>query len=162
MKKVKDFKSIFDIFPIEFLDINLTFLINGKMNDLLYEVLDEKENNYNYLFEIFDDWFIINDENNLDLNNIVHLMEILPTFTSKYYFHLLEKPKMQKIVMKIRLNIINFFISQNNEGKNSAESLISLLLLAPDVHFCLLFLDKLDTKIKIYQKGENQNFLLFT
>jgi hypothetical protein len=135
------------------------------MRDLIYTVLDEKEKNYNFLFEIFDDWFICNDQNYLDLNFVTNLMEMNYILTSKYYFHLLETKKMQKIAMKIKLYIINFFIRQNKEGKNNAESLISLLLLAPDNQFLLFFLDKLNGKIMkeedFYQLGENQNFLLF-
>ena len=95
IKKVKDFKSIFDIFPIENIDQSFTFLINGKMRDLIYTVLDEKEKNYNFLFEIFDDWFICNDQNYLDLNFVINLMEMNYILTSKYYFHLLENKKMQ-------------------------------------------------------------------
>ena len=165
MRKFKDFNSIFEIFPIKYFDYNFTLLINGKIGDLIYSILEEKEEVYDLLFKIIDNWFVCNEYNNLDLNYVSDLIELNYDFTSKYYFHILKNKKMQFIAMKIKNNIIRFFLKQNKEGNNNAESLISLLLLAPDDQFCLYFLNQLDQKIlkeeDFYQKEENQNYLLF-
>ena len=165
MQKIRDFESFFDIFHIDSIDKNFTFLINGKIDKLRYTVLDEKEENYEYLFDIFDKWIICNEKNRLDLNYVTDILKINYNFTSKYYFYLLKNVKMKYIVMIIQNNIISFFLEQNREGNNNAESLISLLIYAPDYNFCLYALDQLNNKIMkekdFYTKEENQKFLLF-
>ena len=164
MNKIRDFNSIFEIFPLEYFDKDFTFLINGKIQKLIYTVLDENEKNFELIFNIFDNWLICNNNNNLDFNFVINLIEINYDLTSKYYFHVLKSQKMKVVAMKIRNFIINFFIVQNKEGKSNAESLISLLLLSPNSDFCLYFLNQLNNKIlteeEFYQKEETENFLL--
>ena len=147
------------------IDKNFNFLINGKIEELIFTVLDEKEENYDLLFEIFDDWILLNDNNGLDLDFCTKQLELNYNLTSKYYFYLLKSKKMKYIGMKIKNIIINFFLEQNRVGNNNAESLISLLLVSSDSDFCLYVLnqfnDKILTENDFYQKEENQNFLLF-
>ena len=165
MQKVKDFRSIFDIFPLKYYDKPFAFLINGKINELRYTILDEKEKDFNVLFDILDNWFFINDNLELDMNYLVQTIEIDYNFTSKYYFHILKNKKMKDIVMQIKNSILFFFLRQNREGISNAESLISLLLLSKDDKLCMYFLDELDNKIltekDFYEKEESENFLLF-
>ena len=60
MKTIRDLKSIFDIFPHKFIDKGFTFLINGVIERLNYNLLDETNENQKILFKIFDEWLLIN------------------------------------------------------------------------------------------------------
>ena len=164
MKKVLDFKSIFDIFPINSINKEFTFLINGKFKDIIFTVLDEKKENFEILYKIFDDWIIINHSCDLNLDYVVGLLEINYDLTSKYFFYLLKEEKMQFITRNIKNLIIDFFTKQNQEGGNNAESLISLLLISTN-EYRLYFLNQLNKEIMtekdFYQKEETNKFLLF-
>jgi hypothetical protein len=43
IEKIIDIKSIFDIFPIKFIDREFTLQINNRLNNVLYSILEEKE-----------------------------------------------------------------------------------------------------------------------
>ena len=164
MTNIKDFKSIFDIFPRNYFDKDFTNLINKKIAELIYTALDESENNYNKIFQIFDNWFIINEYNSLDLTFLINHIEINYKLTSKYYLHLLKSKEMLYTAEIIKGFIIKFFMKQNEEGNNNAESLIALLL-CNNNDLCLYFLNELNNKrLKeedFYQLDETDNFLLF-
>ena len=165
MKKIRDFKSIFDIFPPKLIDKEFTMLINGKFKDIILTVLDEQKENFEFLYKIFDNWILINDYNNLNLYDVIEQLEINYELTSKYFFYLLKAKEMQAITEKIKELIINFFLKQNQDGGNNAESLISLLLIAPTNQYLLFFLNQLNNQIMtekdFYQKEETSSFLLF-
>jgi len=165
MKKIKDFIGFFEIFPIKIFNQDFTFLINGKIEQIIFTALNEKENIYDSLFSIFDNWLICNEYNGLDLNYITNILAKIKKFTSKYYFYLLKNQNMTFIANKIKNNIMNFFLWQEGEGNDTAETLISLLLLSHGSDLCLYFLNQLNNKIltekDFYQKDENQKFLLF-
>ena len=165
MTKIIDLKSIFEIFPHKSIDQGFTFLINEKFDKLKYTILDEAKEKENTLFEIFDEWLLINFDNNLDLNYNCRILEINYNFTSKYYFHIFKSKNMQLIVNRIRGNIIGFFLGQNNGNNYSAESLIFLLLNSPNEQFCLYILDQMSkfimTEEDFYQKEENDRYHLF-
>ena len=165
MKTISDLKSIFDMFPHKSIDQGFTFLINGKVDELKYTILDEAKDNEKNLFEIIDEWLLINFDNNCDLNYNCRILEINYDFTSKYYFHIFKSKEMQLIVNYIRGNIIKFFLGQNKENYYSAESLIFLLLNSPNDQFRLYVLNQMDkfimTKEDFYQKEENQRYQLF-
>lgn len=108
IKKIKDFASIFSLFPLKYIDRDLTFELNSKLKDLIYTILDEKDNNL--LFEIFDNIFICNDNNNFDLNYLVDIIKINYNFPLKYFCHLLTNKNMAEIEKKLRDHIINFFL----------------------------------------------------
>ena len=162
IKKVRDFKSIFDIFPLKSIDKEFTFIINDKFKEIILKALDEK---VDVLYEIFDNWLIINEYSKLELGPVIDLLEMNFDLTSKYFFYLLKTEKMSFITQKIKNSIINFFLKQNQQGGNNAESLISLLLIAPNNDFRLFFLDQLNTQIMtekdFYQREETKNYLLF-
>ena len=141
MKKLRDFKSIFDIFPIEAFDIEFTFLINGKINEFFYLGINEKEQNYEIIFKILDKWIMVNNKLRLQMNYIIETIEINHDLTSKYYFYLLKTPEMQYYATLFQNSILNFFLNQNRRGNNSAESLISLLLIAPNNKFLIFFIN---------------------
>ena len=167
MKKLRDFKSIFDIFPIKAFDIEFTFLINGKINEFFNLGINEKEQNYEIIFKILDKWIIVNNKLRLQMNYIIETIEINHDLTSKYYFYLLKTQEMQYYATLFKDSILKFFLNQNlnRRGNNSAESLISLLLIAPNNEFLVFFLNKLEKQIlteqEFYQRDETYNFLLF-
>ena len=167
MIKIRDFKGLFDIFPKKYVKRDFTLLINGKFEELIFTVLEEKEENYNLIFEIFDTLLIYNDNNDLDLQYILNLIQsnLSYDFITKYYFYLLKNKDIDLIVSKLKNNIIGFFIEQTKHGIARAESLISLLSFSNDNKFTLYLLDQMDkmiaTENDFYQKEESRNFLLF-
>ena len=164
MENYRDFKAIFEIFPIKYLNQNLAFLLNEKAKDNVYTLLDEKEEDYEILFDIFNQLIKVNEFNNLDLNYIVKLIQINYELTAKYYFYILKDKNMSLTVNNIKNLIINFFIDRNREGKISAESLITLLLLS-DKQFSQVLLNQMNNMIAtekdFYQKEESPKYLLF-
>ena len=165
MEIMSDIKAIFDIFPIKFIDRDFTFEINGTIDKLKYTILDEEKENENMLFDIMDNWLTINYSNRLDLNYNTQILEMNYDFTSRYYFHIFKSQKMQLIVKEIRNNIINFYLGQNYQQKNNAESLIFLLLNSLNDQSTLYVLDQMNKLIMtledFYTKEENQNYQLF-
>ena len=164
MENLRDYKSIFEIFPIKYFNQTLAFLINGRVKDNIYTLLDEKEEDYELLFDVFNEIIKVNEYNGLDLPYIVQLLQINYNLTSKYYFHILKDEKMSYTVNNIKNLIINFFLERKKEGKLNAESIITLLLLSPR-NFCQYLLNQMNNMIvnenDFYQKEESQNFLLF-
>ena len=164
MKTMTDLKSIFDIFPHKFIDQRFTFLINGIVDKLKYTLLDEAHEKNKILFDIFDEWLLINIDNRLDLNYCCGILEINYDFTSKYYFHIFKSENL-KIVDRIRGNIINFFLGQNNQNNSSPESLIILLENIKNAQFCKYVLDQMSkfimTEEDFYQNEENERYRLF-
>ena len=164
IENFKDLKVIFDIFPIKYINQNLALLINKKVNENIYSLLDAKEEDYELIFDVFNNIIKVNEFNNLDLVNIVKLIQINYDLTAKYYFHILKDKNMSQTTNTIKNLIINFFIDRNREGKISAESFITLLLLA-DKQFSQFLLNQMNNMIAkeadFYLKEETPNFLLF-
>ena len=164
IENFKDLKVIFDIFPIKYINQNLALLINKKVNENIYSLLDAKEEDYELIFDVFNNIIKVNEFNNLDLVNIVKSIQINYDLTAKYYFHILKDKNMSQTTNTIKNLIINFFIDRNREGKISAESFITLLLLA-DKQFSQFLLNQMNNMIAkeadFYLKEETPNFLLF-
>ena len=165
MTTMSDLKSIFDIFPHKLIDQGFTFLINGIVHKLQYTLLDEENEKQKILFEIFDNWLQINFDNGLDLKYCCKILEINYDFTSKYYFHVFRAEKLQKIIEKIRANIIEFFLGQNNQNNCSSESLIILLENTNNEQSRRFVLNQMGkfimTEEDFYQKEENERYKLF-
>ena len=141
MKKVRDFYSIFEIFPMKSINRDFTLLINGKMNELIFNVLDEEEEKKDLIYNILNNLLTVNFYNDLDLKYIIELVQVNYDFTSKYYFYLLKNENLEYIISKIKNIIISFFLQQKREGKANAESIISLLLLSTNNQFNLYLLN---------------------
>ena len=147
IKNIRGFNSIFEIFEMKSIDKEFNFLINGKLRDLIVTVLDEKEENYDTIFQTLDKILICNHNNDLDLKFIVEVLQINYQFPSKYYFYLFKSEKLVYIVSKIKDPIIKFFFEQIKAGKANAESLISLLLLSQNNDLTLYLLNQMDNMI---------------
>ena len=106
--------------------------------------MDEKENQYEILFEIFKNLLICiykHDNSNFYYPNLNY------DFTSKYFLYLLKDKKIEYIVIKNQHIIIDFFLNQISDRNENEESLISLLLLSPNNDFCLDLLNKMGNMI---------------
>jgi len=164
MENLKDYKVIFDIFPIKYINRNLTYLIDTKVKQHKLTLLDEKEKDYELLFGVFNNIIKINEINNIGLNDIVIELQINYQLTAKYYFNILKDKSMSNTVTNIKNLIMNFFKALNKEGIISAESFITLLTLS-DKKCSGYFLNEMNNMIvnenDFYQKENTQNFLLF-
>lgn len=165
MKKIIDFKSIFDIFPKQSIDSNFISLINGRIDKLKYTILDEAKENEKIIYDIFDDLFLANYNHSLNLNSICQILEINYDFTSNYFLHVLKTQKLEQVLRQIKRHIINFFLGQNKNNYYNAETMILLLLNSPNDMFSLDILDMMNNLIMkkedFYQKEENQRYQLF-
>ena len=166
MKKLKDFKSIFDIFPIREIDTNFVYLINAKINGLRYEILGEEDKNYNLYFKIFDNWFICNYNNKLGMQYLVNSIELDYDITIKYYFHLLKDKNMQFIKEAINCYIIIYFSNYIKKDFSDPEIIISFLLLVEDKSLIEFYLNEelnhlILRKEDFFAKEENKSYLLF-
>ena len=162
IEKFKDLKYIFELFSFENISKDFIDLIKEKANKIIYTILDEKEDQYEILFEILKNLVICNYKN----NNLDFYFPILNyNFTSKYIFYLLKDKKIEYIINNNQHIIIDFFLNQIIEGNTNEESLISLLLLSPNNDFCLDLLNKMGNMIMkendFYQKEENKKYILF-
>ena len=107
IKKIMDFKNIFDIFSL--------------------------------IFNIFNNWIIINCYNNLDLNNVFDRIFLNFDIPNKYFIYLLKnKTKYsERIIDFIKKRIIEINI-ELLEQNNNPDLLIELLLNSDD-KLCLFF-----------------------
>ena len=170
----KDFKYLFEIFPLKNINKEFTQLIYEKIsyyNELIYSILDEKKEEHNTLFNILQNILIIEKNNNIPL----FVPEFNYDFIPNFYLFLLEN-KNDKIIMNIinelSNKIINFFIKQYeecnvNQNPEFIISIISLLKKLPNKEFQLNLLNKFDEKQMtlqkddFYKKIETKNFILF-
>ena len=167
---IKDLIPLFKLFPSSEINLDFINLINKKVVNILYTCLDEDgkiKSNSKELFEIFEQLLIYNNQNNLDVIASIDLVKSnLPyDFTSNYFFYLLQSKNVQKIIPKIKNNIINYFIEQHKLGNTTIDSLIFLIKVAPDDNFRIELLNQMDNFIMeendFYQKSENKKFILF-
>ena len=165
VRTITDMKGIFDMFPPKFIDVNFTYLINQKVDDISFTILDELKENEKDLYEVLDKWLLVNYDNRLNLQYNVNILTLNYEFTSNYYFHLFKTKNMQIIVDMIKGYIMNFFLDQNNKQKNTAQALIFLLLNSPNDQFCLYVLDQMNKLIMkkkdFYRKEENERYQLY-
>ena len=160
-----DLKSIFDIFPKKYIDEELIILINEKVVELKFSIIEEIKENEQNLFEVLDQWILCNFEKNKDLKTCVDFLEEISGLTPGYYFHLFKSREMNFIYNTIKNFILNFFMNQYKEKKNISESLIFLLLNSQDQKICLNILEQMDSlmmsKDDFYQNEENLKYKLF-
>ena len=81
MKTMSDLKSLFEIFPLNYIDKGFAFLINGVVDKLKYTILDEAQEKEKILFEIFDEWLLINYNNRLNFDYCCGILEMNYDFT---------------------------------------------------------------------------------
>ena len=153
------------MFPPKCIDVDFTYLINQKVDDISFTILDELKENEKDLYEVLDKWLLVNYDNRLNLQYNVNILTLNYEFTSNYYFHLFKTKNMQIIVDMIKGYIMNFFLDQNNKQKNTAQALIFLLLNSPNDQFCLYVLDQMNklimNKKDFYRKEENERYQLY-
>ena len=183
---LKDFKYLFEIFPIENINKEFAELISEKVNynngnnEMIYSLLEEKKVEYNTLFNILQNILIIEKRNNIPL----FVPEFNYDFCPNFYLFLLENKNdkiIRNIINELNDKIINFFIKQYeecdvnqkyekdnpNQNLGFINSIISLLKKSPDKKFIINLLNKFDEKqmtLKkedFYKKNETKNFILF-
>ena len=171
VKKVMDFKSIFELFPIKKIDENFVELINSKMSqdEIKHSCLYEKKENYNELFKLLKYWLEINySVNEFDLAIPIKTIQLNYDFTSKYYFYLLHNEDdkvVPQYVLLVKNYIIDFFIEQTKNNSANAECLIFLLLFSPNKDFSVSLLNKMNYMIMkekdFYNIEINEKFRVF-
>ena len=169
IKKVMDFKSIFDLFPLEKIDADFVELINNKMNkqEIKFSCLNEKyDENNKKIFELLEYWLKINysiSDYNLDFP--IKIVQFNYDFTSQYYFYLLDKKDIPQYVLLVKNYIIDFFVEQVKTNSANAQCLIFLLLYSPNKDFSIELLNKMNYMIleekDFYNNEINEKFKVF-
>ena len=164
IKKIMDFKNIFDIFSLKNINKKFNNLLNDKMNEMIFTILDINPERYNEIFNIFNNWIVINHYNNLDLNYVFDRIFLNFDIPNKYFIYLLKnKTKYsERIIDFIKKRIIEINI-ELLEQNNNPDLLIELLLNSDD-RLCLFFLEKINNlaleEKDFYLKNDNHKIIL--
>lgn len=78
------------MFPPKCIDVDFTYLINQKVDDINFSILDELKENEKDLYEVLDKWLLVNHDNRVNLQYNVNILTLNYEFTSNYYFHLFK------------------------------------------------------------------------
>ena len=108
IRTITDFKNIFDIFPINIIDLDFLNLIYIKLTKLLPEIFREKEKNFEIIFNIFINYFEC-CENNKEKNFNLEINKLDYKFAFEFYSYLLNQKK-EIIINRLKKEIITFFL----------------------------------------------------
>ena len=163
-----DVNIIFEIFPNEYIKDCLLILINKKIDELIYSVLDYKDIDLVNSYSIINKWIFINyqNENKTELEKIGNTLYEIDKFTISYYFYLLKTKDNEQIINIIKKYIIEFFDHYNKDKYLLDENfLINIFKNSLYYDFNKDFLNKMERKIltekDFYTKKENDNLEFF-
>ena len=164
IRKIKDFNIIFMIFPLKKINKRFTFLINSKMEKLIFTILDIKREKYADIFNIFNNWIAINSNNYLDLNYVFDKIFLNFDIPYRYFLYQLKNKTQysEKIINNMKNKIITMFCL--NLEQHDFNLLMDLLINSDD-KLCLYFLENMKDlyfdKDDFYKKRKNSKILLF-
>ena len=160
VKKILDLKFIFDIFPLkEIKNSNFTLLINQKINNIKYTMLDVNSEKYNDLFNIFDNLLLINTTNT---NQIINELFVNLMISNKYFVYLFNK----KTVVNdfIMVNVIDSIIKLNRENKS--HDLFTDIILNTKDKYTKYILEKINdlciNENDFYKKEKSPEFIFYS
>ena len=157
-----DFKNIFDIFPINIIDIDVLKIIYKQLIKHLPEIYRENEKNFETIFNILNNYFECCERNkiknfNLDINKLDY------KFVFEFYSYLFNK-NSETIINRLKKEIITFFF-QDNFNKLNEDTLINLIIMTSNIKFCVDLLDNMQVFVinenDFYMKEKNVKFDLF-
>ena len=107
IKIILDLKNIFDLFPVDIIEIDFFLLISYKLKEFIILIYKEKEENFENIFVILIKYYECYD--NLNMNRkTLELNKFDYNFVSKFYFYILNK-KEERILNILKSDIISFF-----------------------------------------------------
>ena len=159
---ITDFKNIFELFPIDSIDITFLNLISIDLTNSIRTILLVKEENFEIIFSVLINYFKCCEKYNIKKVNF-EINKLDYNFASKFYFYLLDKNEEQ-LINRFKEEILIFFLEQNFNKLND-KIIVKIILLNPDSEFCLHFFNQMDifilTENDFYMKEKNMNFDIF-
>ena len=128
--KIKDFQSIFNIFPFQTINEIFTSMINVKMSEIIYQILEMNIKEYEYVFGVFDDWMRINIKNFFEIRKPIEILFINYDIPYRYYIYLLKcKIKEYDFILEtMKDEIINNIFISSKKLRIEPNLLVDLLL----------------------------------
>ena len=165
IKKLKDIKTIMDIFPLKIINKDFTLLINSK--------IDEFKNTFECgkdLFEVLDFWMNINLLNKLDPKYVIDIRFTNIDISNKYLIYLLSIKKNNRKMNLYKINLMKDMLLkiniQNMKQKKDPQFLINLLVNSEcEEELCLYFLKRINkisiTEKDFYSHEKSLKFVIF-
>ena len=157
VNKILDLKFIFEIFCFESIDYSFTNLINKKVKEIKYSILDISEEKYVHIFDIFDNLLFINKD---DIDNIIIELFLNLKISNQYCIYLLNKKA--EINESIIFPVINSTIALDIEHP---DLLINILLNSKDKYTNYIFekINKLCIdENDFFKKEKSSKFILYS
>ena len=156
VNKIIDLKFIFEIFPFKHINEKFVSLINKKIKEIKYTILDINEEKYIDIFDIFDNLLLINYDS---IENIINELFVNLKISNQYCIYLLNKKK--EINELIVFPVIDSLIKLNKEYP---DLLIDILINSKD-KYTRYFLEKINKlcidKNDFFNKEKNSKFILY-
>ena len=158
---IMELRHIFELFPED--EINKTFskLIKDKMQEISGTINNEKQENYNNIFEIIKIYFLCLERNGVSL----YFPEVTYDFNFRLFQYVIQEKDLRKIVNKYYKEIIHFFLEDNINREGIEEDIITILLISVDTDLCIEMLNSMGklviSKNDFYFKEETRNYFLF-
>ena len=157
IKKILDFKFIFEIFTPKEINKNFLFMINGMIEKIKYTILDVSDEKYNDLFNIFDNLLLMNITNIRNIINALFLDLKLPTQYCIYLFN--QKTEINELII---FRVLDDIIKINRQYP---EQMINILLNSRDIFSKYIFEKINDLCIDendFYHKEKSLKFILYS
>ena len=131
IKKIIDFKFICEIFTKKEINESFRFLINQRIKDIKFTMLDVSADNYIDLFNIFDNLLLINIDN---IRNIIDELFLNLQISNQYCIYLLNKKiEINELII---FSVLDAIITLNN---HYPEQLINILLNSKEIYSKYIF-----------------------
>ena len=161
--KITDLQSIFDIFPIDKIKTEFAFMINQKIKEIKYTILEVTKEKYDVLFNILDKFLYINLGNSFDVDIKEDLFSKIDL--AQYYYHLInEKTMVPEGLFNYVLNIIIEHCIQYFEQHKNHDLLINILL-NPKIGNSQYILQKINClsfdENDFYQQGNSSKLIFY-
>ena len=157
VNKISDFKFIFEIFSFKLINEKFTNMINTKLTQIKYTILDINDEKYVDVFDIFDNLLFLNKDN---IGKIIPEIFLNLKISNQYCIYLLNKKT--EIEESIIFPVITSTISLDKEYP---DLLINILLNSKDKYtkYILEKINKLCIDENDFFKTEkNSRFILYS
>ena len=161
INKILELKHIFELFPEDEFDKNLSILIKNKIQEISGTISNINPEQYVEVFQIFKTYLICLDKNKIS----IFIPLINYDFNFKLIQYILQESQLKKVVNKYQDTIISFFLETNIDHNGIENDIVTILLLSENSDLCIEMLNKMERlvikKKDFYSKEETKRFILF-
>ena len=161
INNIMELRHIFDLLPKDEMNEIFAKLLVDKMREIYGTISNEKQENYDKVYEIFKTYLLCLKKNKVD----IYIPEVNYEFNFGLYQYILQDSDLKDLIGKLKNEIIYFFLVKNIRRNGVEEDIISMLLLSTDTDLCTEMLDNMAKlvikKEDFYSKEETKKFILF-